>query len=96
MIGKDFVHRLATTSSRKGLATAVVYGLTLTVRFTSVAGEEVDIPPQFVQRAHPMISVVTGDSSRLPYQDWGRKPAPSIVFRQGWPQGPQPPGCPLH
>lgn len=96
MIGKGFVYRLATTSSRKGLATAVVYGLTLTVRFTSAAGEEADIPPQSVQHAHPVISVVTGDSSRLPYQDWGRKPAPSIVFRQGWPQSAQPTGCSLH
>ncbi|MBR0961643.1 hypothetical protein JQ566_30345 [Bradyrhizobium japonicum] len=96
MIAKDFTRRLATISSRKGLATAVVYGLTLTVRFTSAAGEEADIPLQSVQRAHPVISVVTGDSSGLPYQDWGRKPAPSIVFRQGWPQSPQPPGCPLH
>ncbi|WP_407118167.1 hypothetical protein [Bradyrhizobium sp. LMG 9283] len=96
MIGKDFVHRLATISSRKGLATAVVYGLTLTVRFVSAAGEEADLPPQSVQHAHPVISVVTGDSSRLPYQDWGRKVAPSIVFRQNWPQSSQPPGCPLH
>ncbi|WP_448041958.1 hypothetical protein [Bradyrhizobium liaoningense] len=96
MIGKDFVHRLAITSSRKGLATAVVYGLTLTVRFTSATGEESDIPPQSALRALPVISVITGDSSRLPYQDWGRKSAPSIVFRQGWPQNSQPFGCPLH
>ncbi|WP_027574591.1 hypothetical protein [Bradyrhizobium sp. WSM1743] len=96
MIGKDFVHRLATTSSRKGLATAVVYGLSLTVRFTSAAGEEADILPQSVQHAHSVISVATGDSFRLPYQDWGRKPAPSIVIRQGWPQNSQPLGCPLH
>ncbi|WP_158670176.1 hypothetical protein [Bradyrhizobium guangdongense] len=89
MIGKDFVHRLAITSSRKGLATAVVYGLTLTVRFTSTAGD--DIPPPSVQRAHPVISVITGDDSRLPYQGWSRKSAPSIVFRQGWPLG-----CPVH
>ncbi|QOZ08334.1 hypothetical protein [Bradyrhizobium sp. CCBAU 51765] len=88
MIGKDFVHRLAITSSRKGLATAVVYGLTLTVRFTSATGD--DIPPQSAQRAHPVISVISGDSFRLPYQDWSRKSARSIVFRQDGPTG-----CPL-
>lgn len=91
MISKDVVQRLATTSSRKGLATAIVYGLSLTVRFTSAAGDEADI-----QRAHPATSVVTGDGPRLPYQDWGRKPAPSIVFRQGWSQSSQSSGCPLH
>jgi len=86
MIGNNFVSRLAITSQRKGVATAVVYGLSLAVRFTSAAGEEVEIPPQ---SAHPMISIMTRDSSGLPYQDWGRKSVQPIVFRQGWP----PPGC---
>ncbi|MGX1165607.1 hypothetical protein [Bradyrhizobium sp. NC92] len=90
MIWKDVVQRLATTSSRKGLATAIVYGLSLTVRFTSAAGDEADI-----QRAHPALSVVTGDGPRLLHQDWGRKP-PSIVFRQGWPRSSQSSSCPFH
>ncbi len=93
MIGKNFISRLAITPSRRGLATAVVYGLSLAVRFTSAAGEEVEIPPQSAQRAHPPVSFMTGDSSRLPYQDWGRKSTQSIVFRQGWPPSPSPPGC---
>ena len=92
MIGKNFVSRLAITSSRRGLATAVVYGLSLAVRFTSAAGEEVEMPPQS-QRAHPPISIMTRDSSRLPYQDWGRKSVQPIVFRQGWPPSSSPPGC---
>ena len=81
MIGKNFVSRLAITSSRRGLATAVVYGLSLAVRFTSAAGEEVEIPPQSAQRAH-----------LLPYEDWGRKSVQPIVFRQGWSPG-SPPSC---
>ena len=93
MIGKNFVSRLAVTSTRRGLAAAVVYGLSLAVRFTSAAGEEVDIPPQSAQRMHPLISVMTADSSRLPYQDWVRKSVQPIVFRQGWPPGSPPPGC---
>jgi hypothetical protein len=39
MIGKNFVSWLAITSRRRGLATAVVYGLSLAVRVTSAAGE---------------------------------------------------------
>ena len=45
MIGKNFVSRLAITSKRRGLATAVVYGLSLAVRFTSATGEELEVPP---------------------------------------------------
>ena len=93
MIGKNLVSRLAITSSRKGLASAVVYGLSLAVRFTSAAGEEVEIPPQSAQRAQPPISIMTRDSSSLPYQDWGRKSVQPIVFRQGWPPSSPSPGC---
>jgi hypothetical protein len=93
MIGKNFVSRLAITSSRRGLATAVVYGLSLAVRFTSATGEEVEIPPQSAQRAHPLISIMTRDRSRLPYEDWGRKSVQSVVFRQGWPPSASPPSC---
>jgi hypothetical protein len=93
MIGKNFVSRLAITSSRRGLATAVVYGLSLAVRFTSAAGEEVEVPPQSAQRAHPLISIMIRDSSRLPYEDWGRKSVHPVVFRQGWPPGSPPPSC---
>ena len=93
MIGKNFVSRLATTSPRRGLVTAVVYGLSLAVRFTSAAGEEVEIPPPSAQRAHPLVSIMTRDSSRIPYQDWDRKSAQPIVFRHGWPPGSSPTGC---
>ena len=53
MIWKNFVSRLAITSRRRGLATAIVYGLSLAVRFTSATGEEVEIPPQSAQRRTP-------------------------------------------
>jgi hypothetical protein len=92
MIGKNFVSRLAITSSRRGLATAVVYGLSLAVRFTSAAGEEVEVPLQSAQRAHALISLIARDGSRLPYEDWGRKSVQPIVFRQGWSSG-SPPSC---
>ena len=98
MTWKTFANRLAITSRRRGLATAVIYGLSLAVRFTSAAGEEVEIPTHSMQRAHPVIAIVTGDRASLPYQDWGRSPAQPIVLRQGWRPNsaistPAPPGC---
>ncbi|MDQ8729512.1 hypothetical protein [Bradyrhizobium sp. LHD-71] len=62
--------------------TAVVYGLSLAVRFTSAAEEA----PQSAQRAHPPISIMTSDSSRLPYQHGGANSAQPIFFRRGWPK----------
>jgi hypothetical protein len=47
-----------------------MYGLSLTVRFTSAAGEETEVPPQSVQSANP-ISIIF-------YKDWPTKPAPPI------------------
>ncbi|MTV15029.1 MULTISPECIES: hypothetical protein [Bradyrhizobium] len=70
MIWKTFVNRLAIASRRRGLATAFVYGLSLAVRFTSAAGEEVEIPVQSVQRTYPAISIMST--------------AQPIVLRQGW------------
>lgn len=93
MIWKNFANRLAILTRRRGLAAAVVYGLSLSVRFTSAAGEEVEIPPQPAQRAHSLISIMTRDGSRLPYQDWSPRAAQPIVFRHGWPPSSPLPGC---
>jgi hypothetical protein len=84
MIWNNFADRLAVTSRRKCLTTALVYGLSLSVRFTSATGEEMEIPAHSSQRAHPMISIMTRNDAQLPYQDWGSKPAQPIVFRHGW------------
>ena len=85
MIWKNFVNRLAITSRRKGVATALVYGLSLSVRFTSATGEEVEIPAQSVQRTRPVISIMTKAGPQLPYQDWSTNSAQPIVLRHGWP-----------
>jgi hypothetical protein len=87
MTWKNFVNRLAITSRRRGLTTAIVYGLSLAVRFTSATGEEVEVAAQSVQTAHPVISIVTRGVAQLPYQDWGSTSAQPIVFRPGWPLG---------
>ncbi len=93
MIGKNFVSRLAITSRRRWIATSIIYGLSLSVRFTSAAGEEVEIPPQNAARTHPLVSIMASDGSRLPYQDWRHKPLLPIVLRQGWPPASPTPGC---
>ncbi|WP_028169294.1 hypothetical protein [Bradyrhizobium elkanii] len=92
MTWKNLVAPLAIRSRPRAVASAVIYGLSLAVRFTSAAGEEVEIPPQAAQRAHPLISIMPRDGSRLPHQEWGVKPTQPIVFRHGWPRW-SPPGC---
>lgn len=82
MIRKIFVNQLAITSRRRGLATAAIYGLSLAVRFTSAAGEEVEIPVRSAQRTYPAISIMTRDRASLPYQDWVLGSAQPIVFLQ--------------
>ena len=49
MTWKNFVSRLAIAPRRRLVATAIVYGLSLAVRFTSATGEEVEIPAQSLQ-----------------------------------------------
>ena len=93
MIWKNFVNPLSITSRRRVVASTVMYGLSLAVRFTSAAGEEVEIPVRSVQRTHSVISIMTGDGALLPYQDWGPKSAQPIVFRHGWPPSSATLGC---
>jgi hypothetical protein len=82
MIRKNFVSILAITARRKVVATALVYGLSLAIRFTSATGEEMEIPAQSVQRTNVM-SIMTKDAAQLPYADWGPNAAQPIFFRHG-------------
>jgi hypothetical protein len=93
MTRTNFISRLTTMSRRRWIATSVIYGLSLSVRFTSAAGEEVELPTQYASRVHPLASIMASDSSRLPYHDWRHKPVLPIVLRQGWPPASPTPGC---
>ena len=94
MTWKNIIGPHAITSRRRVVAPAIIYGLSLAVRFTSAAGEEVEIPVQSAQRVHPTISIMTKHDAQPPYQDWGPKFAQPIVFRRGWPPpGSSTPGC---
>jgi hypothetical protein len=81
----NFVSPFAIAQRRRAVATAVVYGLSLAVRFTSATGEETEIPPQAVQRSNPMTSIMINDGGQLFYKDW------PIAFQRGWSLGSR--GC---
>lgn len=74
MVWKHFTGPRAITSRRRVVASAVMYGLSLTVRFTSATGEEIEVAPQAVQNANPV--------SILFYKDWPTKPALPVGFHR--------------
>lgn len=72
MAWKHFVGPRAITSRRRVVASAVMYGLSLTVRFTSATGDETEARPQVAQRINP--------ASVIFYKDWPARPTPPIGF----------------
>jgi hypothetical protein len=81
----NFVSSLAIAQRRRAVATAIVYGLSLAVRFTSATGEETEIAPQAVQRSNLMTSIMINDGGHVFYKDW------PIAFQRGWSLGSR--GC---
>ena len=82
MTWKNLVGPYAITSRRRVVASAIMYGLSLTVRFTSPTGEEVDNSTQAAQGISPMLSILIKDGVPIS-RDWPAKH--SIVFQRGWP-----------
>jgi hypothetical protein len=93
MAWKNLGTPFAIASRRRVVASTIIYGLSLAVRFTSAAGEEVEIPAQSAQRTHPVISIMAGNGAQLPYQDWRPRSSQPIGLRNGWPQTPS---CIVH
>ena len=85
MAWKNFVNSLAVTSRRRGVATALMYGLSLTVRLTSAAGDETEILAQAAQSTNPMASIMINDGGQIFYKNWPPTSAQSIVLHRGWP-----------
>jgi hypothetical protein len=73
------VSSLAIAPRRRLVATAIMYGLSLAVRFTSATGEEIEIPPQAIQSANPMSTILISDGAQL-FHDWPLRPAQPIGF----------------
>lgn len=67
--------RLAIAPRRRGISTALVYGLSLTVRFTSPTAEETPRQPAQI-------------ASMLLDHSWPNKPTLPMALR-GWPLGPR-------
>ena len=84
MASSTFISLLAIVPRRRIAATAIVYGLSLAVRFTSATGEEVEIPAQSMQRPNQVMSIVTRDGALLPYADWGPSTDQPMIFRHRW------------
>ncbi len=79
MTWKHCVALLAIAPRRRVIVTALVYGLSLSVRFTSATGEEVEIPPS--------TSIVTRDDAPiLPDNHWPLRPSEPIALQLGWPR----------
>lgn len=85
MTWKHPVALLAIAPRRRVIAAAIVYGLSLAVRFASATGEEVEIPPQYLQSTNLAMSTMTKDGAQLPYADWSPDATQPIFFRHGWP-----------
>ena len=84
MAWKNLTGPYAITSRRRVVASALMYGLSLTVRFTSPTGEEVENSTQASQAISPMLSILIKDGAPIS-RDWSAKPVHSIVFQRGWP-----------
>ena len=82
MAWKNVIGPHAITSRRRAIASALIYGLSLTVRFTSPTGGETENPAQAGQGVSPMSSIVINAGGQL-FGNWP-KPAHSIVFQGGW------------
>ncbi len=85
MTSKTFVSLSAIAPRRRLVAGTIVYGLSLAVRFASATGEDVEIPPQFMHRTIPAMSVMLSDDTRLPYADWSGPIAVGAAFLRRWP-----------
>ena len=96
MTWKTLVRQIAIRPRSRVIASSLVYGLSLAVRFTSATGEEVEIPPQSLQRTSPAIFTMTNDGAQLPYARWGGPSATEpIFFRRRWPlRASSMPSCP--
>jgi hypothetical protein len=81
MVFRNLGNLLAIVPRRRMIATTIVYGLSLAVRFTSATGEEVEIRGQSVQGTNPVISIMAKDAAQLPYADWVPNATQPVVFR---------------
>ena len=74
---------LAFTARRRFVVSAIVYGLSLSIRFTSATGEQVEIP------SPATAFIMARDDSPTSYNGWPLRPTEPIALRLGWPLAPR-------
>lgn len=82
MAWNNLANPRAITSRRRVVASALVYGLSLTVRFSSGAGEETETPARAAQSA--MTSIMIKDGARIFGPPRSAQP---IFLHSGWALG---------
>ena len=85
MAWKYSLNPIAIGRRRRVIATALVYGLSLSVRFTSATGEEVEIPPAAARGAYTATSMMANDGAQFSYSHWSLRPVQPLALRQGSP-----------
>ncbi|UGY20046.1 hypothetical protein [Bradyrhizobium septentrionale] len=83
MAWKDFGSSLAITRRRRAVATALMYGLTLTVRFTTATGDDADATAQAAHGVDPMTSVMINNAAQAVTRDLLPGAAQPISFHRG-------------
>jgi hypothetical protein len=76
---------LGRTWRRNAVTSAVLYGLSLSVRFTSATGEEIEVPMQTVERSHGMLSILNS-GEHASENDWSGRTAVPLAFHRGSPK----------
>lgn len=77
MAWKHCIALLAIVPRRRLIATALVYGLSLSVRFTSATGEEIEIPTLATT------SIVTLDGAPVLRDGWPLRPSEPTTLQLG-------------
>ena len=73
---------------RKAVTSAVLYGLSLSIRFTSAAGEEIEVPVQAVERSRAMLSIMMNDGRHISEKEGSERAAVPLASRRGSPHVP--------
>lgn len=77
---------LGRTWRRNAVTSAVLYGLSLSIRFTSAAGEEIEVPVQAVERSQAMFSIIMNDGEHASEKNWSGRTAVPLASHRGSPK----------
>ena len=79
MTWKNCIALPAIVPRQRIIASALVYGLSLSVRFTSATGEQVEVPTLATA------VIMARDDTPTSYNGWPLRPTEPIALQLGWP-----------